>query len=90
LSGSEYCDKLGSNDKKAMQYVILTPQQLMERLDTIHPNVKSLQSYLWVTKDNGAGRQCRETRSFKKAQTDALLVLLKKLDALWEDDNGDD
>lgn len=64
---------LHTHDKKAMQYVILTPQQLLERLDAIHPNVKSLQSYFWVTKDNGSGQQCWETRGLKKAETDALV-----------------
>jgi hypothetical protein len=34
---------------KNMQYVILTPQQLIERLDLIHPTAKSLQTYLWVS-----------------------------------------
>lgn len=68
---------LHTHGKKDMQYVILTPQQLLERLDAIYPRdkpQKSYQSYLWVTKDNGAGQQCWETRGLKKAQTDALVL----------------
>lgn len=53
-----------------MQYVILTPQQLLKRLDSIHPNVKSLQSYLWVT----SNQECWETRGLKKKDTDKLVL----------------
>jgi len=56
---------LQTHDKKDMQYVILTPQQLLERLDAIHPDVKSLQPYLWVTKGKGAVKQCWEIRGLK-------------------------
>ncbi|OZC34906.1 hypothetical protein B9Q17_09870 [Marinobacter vinifirmus] len=33
-----------------------------------------LQSYIWVTKDNGSGQQCWETRGLKKAETEALML----------------
>lgn len=65
---------LHTHDKNDMQYVILSPQQLLERLDAIRPDVKSGMSYIWVTKDNGAGQQCWETRGLSKPQTDALVL----------------
>lgn len=65
---------LHTHDKNAMQYVILTPQQLLKRLDAIRPDVKSGMSYIWVTKDNGAGQQCWETRGLNKSETDVLVL----------------
>lgn len=55
---------------KNMQYVILTPQQLIKRLDRIHPDAKSLQTYLWVSDDS----RCWETRGLKKKETDELIL----------------
>lgn len=57
-------------NEKNMQYVILTPQQLLKKLDSIHPNAKSLQTYLWVS----ATKKCWETRGLKKKQTDDLVL----------------
>lgn len=59
-------------NQRDMQYVILTPQQLLEWLDVIHSGVKSLQSYLWVTK--GPEKQCWETRDLKKGDTGDLIL----------------
>ena len=53
-----------------MQYVVITPQQLIERLDSIHPASKSLQTYLWVSSD----ARCWETRGLKRKQTDELIL----------------
>ncbi|MBM7457246.1 ribosomal protein L15E [Oceanisphaera litoralis] len=58
-----------------MQYIILTPQQLIERLDKIHPTAKSLQTYLWVTSDH----KCWETRGLNKKQTDDLIFQGEKI-----------
>lgn len=55
---------------KNMQYVILTPKQLIQRLDSIHPATKSLQTYLWVSDDS----RCWETRGLKKKETDELIL----------------
>jgi hypothetical protein len=53
-----------------MQYIILTPQQLLERLDLIHPNAKSLQTYIWVSSDG----KCWETRGLRKQETDKIVL----------------
>lgn len=57
-------------NEKNMQYVILTPQQLIKRLDSIHSKAKSLQIYLWVSSD----AKCWETRGLKKNATDELVL----------------
>lgn len=59
-------------NQQNMQFVIISPRELKRRLDLIHSDVKSLQTYLWVTKDN----ECWETRGLKKEDTD--LILQKK------------
>ncbi|MBU3980209.1 MAG: hypothetical protein KJ550_09125 [Proteobacteria bacterium] len=51
------------------QYVIVPPKQLSEILNELHPNVKSLQTYLWVT----ASKKCWETRGLKKKETDLIV-----------------
>jgi len=56
-------------NKKNMQYVIISPDELKRRLDILHPNVKSLQTYLWVT----ATQECWETRALKKNYIDAII-----------------
>lgn len=57
-------------NQKNMQYVIITPEELKNRLDILHPEVKSLQTYLWVTAD----QECWETRGLKKNQTNAIVA----------------
>ena len=56
-------------NQKNMQYVVITPKELKRRLDILHPDVKSLQTYLWVT----ANGKCWEARGLKKKHTDAIV-----------------
>ncbi len=56
-------------NQKKMQFVIIEPKELSNRLNKLHPNVKSLQTYLWVTK-NG---ECWETRGLKKLETNQIV-----------------
>ncbi len=56
-------------NQKNMQYVIITPKELNKRLDALHPNVTSLQTYLWVTAD----QKCWETRGLKKKHTNSIV-----------------
>jgi hypothetical protein len=56
-------------NKKNMQYVIITPGELSNRLNALHPNVKSLQTYLWVT----ANQKCWETRGLRKKETNSIV-----------------
>ncbi len=57
-------------NQKNMQYVILTPQELIKRLNTVHKENKSPNIYLWVSK-NG---KCWETRGLRKKATDELVI----------------
>jgi hypothetical protein len=45
-------------------FVIIKPSELLRRLDNIHRNAETIQSYFWVTKDN----RCWETRGLKLAE----------------------
>lgn len=54
-----------------MQYVIITPSELKNRLDILHPKDKSIQTYLWVTK--GKSQKCWETRGLKKKDTNSIV-----------------
>ncbi|MEX2437328.1 MAG: hypothetical protein WD509_01985 [Candidatus Paceibacterota bacterium] len=56
-------------NQKNMQYVIITPEELNSRLHNLHPNLKYIQGYLWVTSD----QKCWETRGLKKNQTNAIV-----------------
>jgi len=56
-------------NEKNMQYVIITPNELSERLNALHPDVKSLQTYLWVT----TNQKCWETRGLKKKETNSIV-----------------
>ena len=56
-------------NEKNMQYVIITPDELSKRLNALHPDVKSLQTYLWVT----ASQKCWETRGLKKKETNSIV-----------------
>ena len=58
-------------DQKNMQYVIITPAELKKRLDTLHPNDKLIQTYLWVTKSKS--QKCWETRGLKKKDTNSIV-----------------
>ena len=57
-------------NSKNMQYIILSPTELYRRLNSIHPNSKRLQTYLWVSKN----QKCWETRGLKKDETDDLVL----------------
>ncbi|MBU3979980.1 MAG: hypothetical protein KKG97_01455, partial [Proteobacteria bacterium] len=56
-------------NEKNMRYVIITPDELSERLNALHPDVKSLQTYLWVT----TNQKCWETRGLKKKETNSIV-----------------
>ena len=53
---------------KNIQFVIIKPSDLLNRLDKIHINQKSINIYFWVTKK----RKCWETRRLKKQ--DQILI----------------
>lgn len=42
---------------------------MSKRLNAIHPNAKSLQTYLWIT----SSQQCWETRGLKKKDTNLIV-----------------
>jgi len=50
--------------QESIQYVIISPQELLKKLTLIHDNSKIIQTYLWVTKKN----KCWETRGLKKEE----------------------
>lgn len=56
-------------NQKNTQYVIITPDELKSRLDILHPDAKSLQTYLWVT----ASKICWETRGIKKNKINGIV-----------------
>ncbi len=56
-------------NEKNMQYVIIKPDELSKRLNVLHPNVKSLQTYLWVT----SNKKCWEARGLKKNETNLIV-----------------
>lgn len=55
---------------KNMQYIILTPQELIQRLDAVHLTSKPPQIYLWVSSEF----KCWETRGLKKHEIDKLIL----------------
>lgn len=56
-------------NQKNMQYAIIKPQELSKKLDALRPNVKSIQTYLWVTKR----QECWETRGLRKKETNLIV-----------------
>jgi len=56
-------------EEKTVQYVIITPQELVQRLDVIHPDGAMVHLYLWVSKDG----RCWETRTLSREQVNALV-----------------
>jgi hypothetical protein len=52
-----------------MQYVIIKPKELYNRLKTLHKGVKYLQIYLWVT----ASKKYWEARGLKKKEHDDIV-----------------
>ena len=55
-------------NQKNLQFIVVRPKELLDRLTSIHGNIKTIQSYIWVTKKN----KCWETRGLKKQ--DQILV----------------
>jgi hypothetical protein len=56
-------------ERRSTDFVIITPAELLKRLDAIHHgNPKVFQSYLWVTKK----RECWEARDLRRP--DQLLI----------------
>jgi hypothetical protein len=55
-------------DPKKSQYIIISPQELDQRLSQIHGPIETLQSYLWVTEKG----KCWETRGLSKK--DQILI----------------
>lgn len=55
---------LHSFNQKNMQYVIIEPEELLNKLSKLHGNIKTIQSYFWVTQKN----KCWETRGLKKEE----------------------
>jgi len=55
-------------NKRKMQYLLISPKELLKKLKAIHPKKKTIQTYLTVTKD----MKCWETRGLKKE--DLILI----------------
>jgi hypothetical protein len=55
-------------ERRSTDFVIITPAELLRRLDAIHGSRKGFQSYLWVTKN----RECWEARGLTRP--DQLLI----------------
>ncbi len=49
---------------RSTDFVVIKPSELLTRLDTIHDDAETVQSYLWVTKND----RCWETRGLKPAE----------------------
>lgn len=54
---------------KNTQYVVIDPKELYSRMQKLHPKVKSLQTYLWVT----SSQKCWETRGLKKNDQNSIV-----------------
>ena len=59
---------LHSFQQKEMQYVIIQPRELYERLNQLHPLPKIIHTYLRVTK----AKTCWEARGLNKDEQDAI------------------
>ena len=55
-------------NRRTQHYIVIKPDDLLERLTSIHGSPKTLQTYFWVTRRN----KCWETRGLKKS--DQVLV----------------
>lgn len=53
---------LYSHNHKDSQFIIIKPEDLLERLQKLHGNTRIIQHYLWVTR----GNECWETRGLGK------------------------
>jgi hypothetical protein len=61
-----------SRGKNDIQYIIVRPDELISRLDQIHGSPKSLQTYLWVTREKQ--RRCIEARGLKKNNSRSMVL----------------
>jgi hypothetical protein len=55
-------------DRRTTDFVIIKPSDLLARLDSIHGETKTIQSYLWVTQKN----RCWEARGLKRQDQQAI------------------
>jgi len=58
---------LGFADR-SRDFIVIKPTELLARLDSIHGRVETIQSYLWVTKDD----TCWEARGLNRNEEKAL------------------
>lgn len=56
---------------RSTDFIIIKPEDLLKRLDSIHGTMQSFQTYIWVTRD---GKYCWETRGLKRAEHLALVA----------------
>jgi hypothetical protein len=56
---------LVASKKRSHDFVIIKPEDLLRRLNTIHGKQKTVQTYIWVTENE----QCWETRGLSKSET---------------------
>ena len=60
-------------DNKEPQFIIITPQELLQRLSNIHGESSKLNTYLWITNDQKHPR-CIETRGLKAVEKYAVFA----------------
>ena len=60
-------------DNKNPQFIIITPQELLQRLSKIHGNSSKLNTYLWITNEQKYPR-CIETRGLKATEKYAIFA----------------
>ena len=53
---------------RSRDFIVIKPTELLARLDSIHGRVETIQSYLWVTKDE----KCWEARGLNRNEEKAL------------------
>jgi len=56
--------------RRSTDFVIVSPSELLKRLDAIHGTPKTIQTYLWVTENE----RCWETRGLNKVDKVAVAV----------------
>ena len=60
-------------NNKNPQFIIIKPQDLLQRLSNIHGESSKLNTYLWVTNEQAHPR-CIETRGLKVAEKRAVFA----------------
>ncbi|MCD1189479.1 hypothetical protein D3A87_18310 [Vibrio cholerae] len=56
-------------NEKNMQFIVIQTDELLRRINLIHPDAKKFQTYLWVTKDE----KCWEVRGLKISEQNRIL-----------------